>query len=182
MQIAADGCLCDTDLLSLFVVFTPLHSTLQAGQTKFKTAAIEYIRTMGLTPKVVASSNHLGNNDMRNLATADKARMAKLRVKHDIFAPWEEDIDHKVSVMFTPMINDEKRDFVEYTSLGFLSQTHTMVTYTRASDSVLCVPLMIGELLRNRAFGPRRVCTSAQLLPRTIRLCVSHPFFAGLLC
>ena len=115
----------------------------QAGQTKFKTAAIEYIRTMGLTPKVVASSNHLGNNDMRNLATADKARMAKLRVKHDIFAPWEEDIDHKVSVMFTPMINDEKRDFVEYTSLGFLSQTHTMVTYTRASDSVLCVPLMI---------------------------------------
>ena len=52
----------------------------QAGQTKFKTAAIEYIRTMGLTPKVVASSNHLGNNDMRNLATADKARMAKLRV------------------------------------------------------------------------------------------------------
>ena len=41
------------------------------------------------------------------------------------------------------MINDEKRDFVEYTSLGFLSQHHTMVTYTRASDSVLCVPLMI---------------------------------------
>ena len=115
----------------------------QAGQTKFKTAAIEYIRTMGLTPKVVASSNHLGNNDMRNLASADSARMAKLRVKHDIFAPWNEDIDHKVSVMFTPMINDEKRDFVEYTSLGFLGQTHTMVTYTRASDSVLCVPLMI---------------------------------------
>jgi len=28
-------------------------------------------------------------------------------------------------------------------SLGFLGQTHTMVTYTRASDSVLCVPLMI---------------------------------------
>ncbi len=120
-----------------------LGTDFKAGQTKFKTAAVEYLRTMGLTPKVIASSNHLGNNDMRNLATADKARMAKLRVKHDIFAPWEEDIDHKVSVMFTEMINDEKRDFVEYTSLGFLSQHHTMVTYTRASDSVLCVPLMI---------------------------------------
>lgn len=45
--------------------------------------------------------------------------------------------------MFTPYINDEKRDFVEYTSLGFMGQVHTMVTYTRASDSVLCVPLMI---------------------------------------
>lgn len=120
-----------------------LGTDFKAGQTKFKTAAVEYLRTMGLTPKVIASSNHLGNNDMKNLATADKARMAKLRVKHDIFAAWEEDIDHKVSVMYCPMINDEKRDFVEYTSLGFMSQHHTMMTYTRASDSVLCVPLMI---------------------------------------
>lgn len=120
-----------------------LGTDFKAGQTKFKTAAVEYLRTMGLTPKVIASSNHLGNNDMHNLATGDSALNAKLRVKHDIFAPWEEDIDHKVSVMYTPMINDEKRDFVEYTSLGFLSQHHTMVTYTRASDSVLCVPLMI---------------------------------------
>jgi myo-inositol-1-phosphate synthase len=120
-----------------------LGTDFKAGQTKFKTAAVEYIRTMGLVPKVIASSNHLGNNDMKNLASQDAASKAKLRVKHDIFAPWEEDIDHKVSIMYIPYINDEKRDFVEYTSLGFLGQEHTMVTYTRASDSVLCVPLMI---------------------------------------
>jgi myo-inositol-1-phosphate synthase len=121
-----------------------LGTDFKAGQTKFKTAAVEYIRTMGLTPRVIASSNHLGNNDMRNLASNKTASTAKLRVKHDIFAPWEEeDLDHKVSIMYTPEINDEKRDFVEYTSEGFLGQKHTMVTYTRASDSVLCVPLMI---------------------------------------
>ena len=120
-----------------------LGTDFKAGQTKFKTAAVEYIRTMGLTPKVIASSNHLGNNDMKNLQSQDAASKAKLRVKHDIFAPWQEDIDHKVSIMYTPYMNDEKRDFVEYTSLGFLDQEHTMVTYTRASDSVLCVPLMI---------------------------------------
>lgn len=121
-----------------------LGTDFKAGQTKFKTAALEYIRTIGLTPRVVASSNHLGNNDMRNLASAKAAADAKLRVKHDIFAPWqEEDLDHKVCIMFTEFINDDKRDFVEYTSLGFLGQPHTMVTYTRASDSVLCVPLMI---------------------------------------
>lgn len=121
-----------------------LGTDFKAGQTKFKTAAVEYIRTMGLTPKVIASSNHLGNNDMRNLASAKSASTAKLKVKHDIFSPWqEEELDHKVSIMFTPHINDDKRDFVEYTSLGFLGQPHTMVTYTRASDSVLCVPLMI---------------------------------------
>jgi myo-inositol-1-phosphate synthase len=120
-----------------------LGTDFKAGQTKFKTAAVEYLRTMGLTPRVIASSNHLGNNDMKNLATAKAASSAKLRVKHDIFAPWEEDIDHKVSIMFCPEINDDKRDFVEYTSNAFLDQPHTMVTYTRASDSVLCVPLMI---------------------------------------
>ena len=121
-----------------------LGTDFKAGQTKAKTAIVEYLRTMGLKPMVIASSNHLGNNDMRNLDSAKSAATAKLRVKHDIFAPWEEeDLDHKVSIMFTEYINDDKRDFVEYTSLGFMGQVHTMVTYSRASDSVLCVPLMI---------------------------------------
>jgi myo-inositol-1-phosphate synthase len=48
-----------------------------------------------------------------------------------------------VCVMYTPYIGDEKRDFVEYTSLGFLGSPHTMVTYTRCMDSILCVPLMV---------------------------------------
>ena len=121
-----------------------LGTDFKAGQTKFKTAAVEYLRTAGFVPRVIASSNHLGNNDMRNLASSDVAASAKLRVKHDIFAPWQEcELDHKVSIMFTEFINDDKRDIVEYTSQGFLGQPHTMVTYTRASDSVLCVPLMI---------------------------------------
>ena len=42
-----------------------------------------------------------------------------------------------------PYIGDEKRDYVEYTSFGFLSSEHTMVTYTRCMDSILCVPLMV---------------------------------------
>jgi len=80
----------------------------------------------------------------QNLASMNSALSAKLAVKHDIFAHWSEpQLDHKVSVMYTPTINDEKRDYTEYTSTGFMGHQHTMVTYTRASDSVLCVPLMI---------------------------------------
>lgn len=119
-----------------------LGTDFKAGQTKFKTAAVEYIRKMGLTPKVIASSNHLGNNDMYNL-TSKRTLDAKMRVKNDIFGPWEEQIDHQVRVMYTPLIGDEKRDIVEYTSVGFMNCTHTMLTYTRAMDSALCVPLMI---------------------------------------
>jgi myo-inositol-1-phosphate synthase len=69
---------------------------------------------------------------------------AKMRVKSDIFGPWQEkDLDHQVRVMYTPFVGDEKRDVVEYTSLGFLSCAHTMLTYTRCMDSILCVPLMV---------------------------------------
>ncbi|KAL7543736.1 hypothetical protein ACHAXR_013014 [Thalassiosira sp. AJA248-18] len=120
-----------------------LGTDYKAGQTKFKTAAVEYLRALGLSPRVIASSNHLGNNDMLNLTTK-KTLDAKMRVKSDIFGPWQEkDLDHKVSVMYCPYIGDEKRDFVEYTSLGFLGSPHTMVTYTRCMDSILCVPLMV---------------------------------------
>jgi myo-inositol-1-phosphate synthase len=120
-----------------------LGTDYKAGQTKFKTAAVEYLRALGLTPRVIASSNHLGNNDMLNLTTK-KTLNAKMRVKSDIFGPWQEEgLDHKVTVMYTPYIGDEKRDYVEYTSLGFLGSPHTMVTYTRCMDSILCVPLMV---------------------------------------
>jgi myo-inositol-1-phosphate synthase len=119
-----------------------LGTDFKAGQTKFKTAAVEYLRALGLKPTVIASSNHLGNNDMLNL-TSKKTLDAKMRVKNDIFTGWEEEIDHQVRVMYTPYIGDEKRDIVEYTSLGFLGSPHTMLTYTRCMDSILCVPLMI---------------------------------------
>lgn len=67
-----------------------------------------------------------------------------MRVKSNIFGPWQEDeLDHQVRVMYTPFMLDEKRDVVEYTSLGFMNCAHTMLTYTRCMDSVLCVPLMI---------------------------------------
>jgi len=120
-----------------------LGTDFKAGQTKFKTAAVEYIRSLGLKPRVIASSNHLGNNDMLNL-TSKKTVEAKMRVKSNIFGPWDEDeLDHQVRVMYTKFMLDEKRDVVEYTSLGFLHCPHTMLTYTRCMDSVLCVPLMV---------------------------------------
>lgn len=73
-----------------------LGTDFKAGQTKFKTAAVEYIRALGLTPRVIASSNHLGNNDMLNL-TSKKTVEAKMRVKQNIFEPWQEtELDHQV--------------------------------------------------------------------------------------
>jgi myo-inositol-1-phosphate synthase len=137
-----------------------LGTDYKAGQTKFKTAAVEYIRALGLKPKVIASSNHLVNNDMLNL-TSKATIKAKMRVKSNIFGPWEEDeLDHQVRVMYTPYIGDEKRDIVEYTSQGFLGCPHTMLTYTRCMDSVLCVPLMIDSAVWCDYFTRRGSSTS----------------------
>ncbi|GMH48315.1 hypothetical protein TrLO_g4513 [Triparma laevis f. longispina] len=125
-----------------------LGTDFKCGQTKFKTVVGEYGRMNGWRPKVIASCNHLGNNDILNLSTLRSSMSAKLKKKHAIFAPWNEpQLDHKVSVLFTPEINDDKRDYVEYTHEVFLSQEHTMVTYTRCSDSVLCAPLILDSVI-----------------------------------
>mmetsp|Transcript_21991 Transcript_21991/g.72790 ORF Transcript_21991/g.72790 Transcript_21991/m.72790 type:complete len:770 (-) Transcript_21991:12-2321(-) len=147
-----------------------LGTDFKAGQTKFKTCAVEYLESNGFTVKVVASSNHLGNNDMRNLAlgtpTQARTNAAKLRVKSSIFKPG---VDHHVSVQYAPFIGDEKRDFVEYTSEAFLGQLHTMATYTRCSDSVLCAPLLVDatvllDFFATHAVAPAEVAEATAYL------------------
>ena len=95
-----------------------LGTDFKAGQTKAKTAIVEYLRRLGLQPRTIASYNHLGNNDMRNLQSP-RTWKAKERVKTDVFGEWTKDgspsIDHKVAVLYTEQMGDEKRDTVEYT-------------------------------------------------------------------
>ena len=136
-----------------------LGTDFKAGQTKAKTAIVEYLRALGLKPRTIASYNHLGNNDMRNLLSP-RTWTAKERVKTDIFGPWQPtdgsaQIDHKVAVLYTPQMGDEKRDTVEYTSEAFMGVEHTMVTYTRCMDSALCVPLMIDAAVFCAHFADR---------------------------
>ena len=140
-----------------------LGTDFKAGQTKFKSSAVEYLRKNALTVRVVASSNFLGNNDMRSLAPGrgaaqDAARGAKLRLKAATFG---DGVDHHVGVHYAPYLGDEKRDFVEYTSEAFLSQLHTMATYTRCSDSVLCAPLIVDAAVLLDYFFARKTDPAA---------------------
>ena len=127
-----------------------LGTDFKAGQTKAKTAIVEYLRALGLKPRTIASYNHLGNNDMKNLLSP-RTWKAKARVKTDVFGAWSEAdgnvIDHQVAVLYTEQMGDEKRDTVEYTSEAFMGCEHTMLTYTRCMDSALCVPLMIDAVI-----------------------------------
>mmetsp|Transcript_14474 Transcript_14474/g.20409 ORF Transcript_14474/g.20409 Transcript_14474/m.20409 type:complete len:1150 (+) Transcript_14474:192-3641(+) len=126
-----------------------LGTNFKVGQTHFESTAVEYVRTMGMKPKVVVSSTNkfsVSKRSEQNLITDEKkSQQEQEQENDDVFSPWEEDIEHKVSTLHTAstMNGGEKRDFVECTSVGFLGQPHTMVTYTRVSDSILCAPLMI---------------------------------------
>lgn len=85
-----------------------LGTDFKAGQTKAKTAIVEYLRALGLRPRTIASYNHLGNNDMKNLLSP-RTWGSKARVKTDIFAPWmaqegASPIDHKVAVLYTEQV------------------------------------------------------------------------------
>ena len=71
-----------------------------------------------------------GNNDMRNLQSP-RTWKAKARVKTDVFGA--RPIDHKVAVLYTEQMGDEKRDTVEYTSEAFMGCEHTMLTYSRCT-------------------------------------------------
>jgi myo-inositol-1-phosphate synthase len=41
----------------------------KTGQTKFKTAFVEFLVNAGIKPKSIVSYNHLGNNDGKNLSS-----------------------------------------------------------------------------------------------------------------
>ena len=110
---------------------------------------------------------------MKNLLSP-KTWKAKERVKTDVFGPWQEGeqggiggvIDHKVAVLYTEQMGDEKRDTVEYTSEAFMGCEHTMLTYTRCMDSALCVPLMIDSAIPLRP--PSRTRASADAAAKAL--------------
>lgn len=46
----------------------------KSGQTKIKSALVEFLISSGLKPESIASYNHLGNNDGKNLSEAKQFR------------------------------------------------------------------------------------------------------------
>lgn len=46
----------------------------KSGQTKLKSALVEFLVNSGLKPESICSYNHLGNNDGKNLSEARQFR------------------------------------------------------------------------------------------------------------
>lgn len=124
----------------------------KSGQTKMKSVLVEFLVGAGIKPECIASYNHLGNNDGRNLQAPAQFRskeISKSNVVDDMVASNEvlykqgEHPDHCIAIKYLPFVGDSKRAMDEYTSSIFMGGTNTLVIHNTCEDSLLAAPLIV---------------------------------------
>ncbi|KAK7032142.1 Myo-inositol-1-phosphate synthase [Paramarasmius palmivorus] len=137
---------------------------LKTGQTKLKSVFAEFLVNAGIKPLSIASYNHLGNNDGRNLSAERQFRskeISKSSVVDDMVdanrllykAPEVgpkgvptgkgEHPDHIVVIKYVPAVGDSKRAIDEYYSEIFCGGRSTINIFNECEDSLLATPLIL---------------------------------------
>ncbi|KIY52550.1 Myo-inositol-1-phosphate synthase [Fistulina hepatica ATCC 64428] len=136
---------------------------LKSGQTKLKSVLAEFLVNAGIKPLSIASYNHLGNNDGRNLSAQRQFRskeISKSSVVDDMVnanrllfkAPdvsksgktdKGEHPDHIVVIKYVPAVGDSKRAIDEYYSEIFCGGRSTINIFNECEDSLLATPLIL---------------------------------------
>ena len=107
----------------------------KSGQTKMKSALVDFLINAGIKLTSIASYNHLGNNDGKNLSSQKQFRskeISKSNVVDDMVAAntvlYEKDEhpDHVVVIKYIPAVGDSKRALDEYHAEIFLGGHQTI--------------------------------------------------------
>ncbi|KAK6044024.1 inositol-3-phosphate synthase [Cooperia oncophora] len=127
----------------------------KSGQTKFKSALVDFLVSSGLKPESIVSYNHLGNNDGKNLISRYYARqvfrskeISKSSVVDDmveankILYPTGQKPDHCIVIKYVPFVGDSKRAMDEYICSIFMGGLQTFVIHNTCEDSLLATPLI----------------------------------------
>lgn len=125
----------------------------KSGQTKMKSALIEFFVAAGIKPECIASYNHLGNNDGYNLNSPMQFRskeITKSNVVDDmvasnqiLFPEGTSKPDHCIVIKYLPYVGDSKRALDEYTFSIFMGGEQVIVMHNTCQDSLLAAPLML---------------------------------------
>ncbi|KAI2463793.1 myo-inositol-1-phosphate synthase [Annulohypoxylon bovei var. microspora] len=128
----------------------------KSGQTKMKSALVDFLINAGIKLTSIASYNHLGNNDGKNLSSQRQFRskeISKSNVVDDmveansvLYAPGEHP-DHTVVIKYMPAVGDNKRALDEYYAEIFLGGHQTISLFNVCEDSLLASPLIIDLVL-----------------------------------
>ena len=124
----------------------------KSGQTKMKSALVDFMISAGIKLTSIASYNHLGNNDGKNLSSQKQFRskeISKSNVVDDMVAANNvlykegEHPDHTVVIKYMPAVGDNKRALDEYYAEIFLGGHQTISIFNVCEDSLLAAPLII---------------------------------------
>merc|ERR1711972_580310 len=128
----------------------------KSGQTKLKSVLVDYLVSAGIKPVSIASYNHLGNNDGRNLSAPQTFRskeISKSNVVDDMIASNgilykpNEMPDHTIVIKYMPYVGDSKRAIDEYVSEIAMGGTNELATHNTCEDSLLAAPLILDLVL-----------------------------------
>ena len=124
----------------------------KSGQTKMKSALVDFLISAGIKLTSIASYNHLGNNDGKNLSSHKQFRskeISKSNVVDDmveansvLYQPGEHP-DHTVVIKYMPAVGDNKRALDEYYAEIFMGGHQTISLFNVCEDSLLASPLII---------------------------------------
>ena len=124
----------------------------KTGQTKMKSVLVDFLIGAGIKPLSIASYNHLGNNDGKNLMEPGVFRskeISKSNVVDDIVASNRilyregESPNHVVVIKYVPSVDDSKRAMDEYVSEIFMNGRNTISMHNTCEDSLLAAPLIL---------------------------------------
>ena len=124
----------------------------KSGQTKMKSALVDFLINAGIKLTSIASYNHLGNNDGKNLSSQKQFRskeISKSNVVDDMVAANHllykkgEHPDHTVVIKYMPAVGDNKRAMDEYYAEIFMGGHQTIFMSNICEDSLLAAPLII---------------------------------------
>ncbi len=128
----------------------------KSGQTKMKSALVDFLINAGIKLTSIASYNHLGNNDGKNLSSQKQFRskeISKSNVVDDMVAANSvlykegEHPDHTVVIKYMPAVGDNKRALDEYYAEIFMGGHQTISLFNVCEDSLLASPLIIDLVL-----------------------------------
>lgn len=83
----------------------------KTGQTKIKTALVDFLVSAGIKPESIVSYNHLGNNDGKNLSSnsqfkskekSKKSCVDDMLQSNKVLYPDEPKIDHEIVIKYVP--------------------------------------------------------------------------------
>ncbi|KXJ87648.1 Myo-inositol-1-phosphate synthase [Microdochium bolleyi] len=151
----------------------------KSGQTKMKSALVDFLISAGIKLTSIASYNHLGNNDGKNLSSQRQFRskeISKSNVVDDmveansvLYKPGEHP-DHTVVIKYMPAVGDNKRALDEYYAEIFMGGHQTISIFNVCEDSLLASPLIldlviVAEMMTRIQWRARRPASSSATGP-----------------